>query len=64
MHQRILRRQDVERITGLSRSSIYKAMSAGDFPAPIRLSKRAVGWRQSDVEDWIGSRKAAGSTGE
>lgn len=56
MSQRILRRQEVESITGLSRSSIYKAMNAGDFPAPIQLSKRAVGWRQSDVEAWISSR--------
>ena len=59
VNQRILRRQEVESVTGLSRSSIYKAMSAGDFPAPIQLSKRAVGWRQSDVEKWIRSRSVA-----
>ncbi|GGE41418.1 helix-turn-helix transcriptional regulator [Actibacterium pelagium] len=49
---RILRRPEVEARIGLSRSTLYKMMSDGDFPRPIRLGKRAVGWRESDIEDW------------
>ena len=53
MSLKILRRKDVEEIVGLSRSTIYKLMSTGAFPRPIRLGPRAVGWRLSDIEAWI-----------
>jgi prophage regulatory protein len=60
----ILRRKQVEQRTGLSRSSIYDAVKAGTFPAPINLGERAVGWIEAEVSDWISrrieqSRKAA-----
>lgn len=53
---RNLRRQDVEAATGLSRSSIYAMMDAGDFPRPIRIGKRAVAWPQSAIEAWLANR--------
>ncbi|WBU53986.1 AlpA family transcriptional regulator [Paracoccus sp. SCSIO 75233] len=31
-------------------------MAEGDFPVPIRLGKRAVGWKRSDVGAWLESR--------
>lgn len=54
----IIRRPQVQARTGLSRSTIYELVSAGRFPAPIRLSDRRVGWLESDVADWIASRVA------
>ena len=59
MRAKILRRKDVETMTGLSRSTIYKLMSQGTFPKAIRLGPRAVGWRLSDIEVWIESRTNA-----
>lgn len=56
MTSRILRRPDVERITGLSRSTLYAMMADGTFPKPVKLGKRAVGWRQSDISEWLDSR--------
>lgn len=53
MTPRIYRRPDVERITGLSRSSIYDFMARDRFPRPVKLGKRAVGWRACDVHDWL-----------
>lgn len=52
----ILRIRSVIERTGLSQSTIYKYMSEGQFPKPIRLGPRAVGWRDSDIEDWIAAR--------
>jgi prophage regulatory protein len=49
----ILRLPDVKARTGLSRSSIYLAISRNDFPAPIRLGRRAVGWDSTSVDSWI-----------
>ncbi len=56
MVSQIFRRPDVERITGLSRSCLYSMMAEGTFPKPIKLGKRAVGWRQADIAAWLDSR--------
>ncbi|MER9331878.1 AlpA family phage regulatory protein [Mesorhizobium sp. M0488] len=56
MVQTILRRDEVERATGLPRSTIYAKISAGQFPRPIQLSARAVGWLESDIAAWQKSR--------
>lgn len=57
MTDRLLRRSEVERIIGLSRSWIYAAIDRGEFPAPIRLTSKAVAWRESDIEAWVESRQ-------
>lgn len=57
MAETILRRPAVEARTGLSRSTIYAAMARGEFPQPVRLGPRAVGWRESDVAEWLASRE-------
>ena len=56
---RILRRSEVERILSISRASFWRLRQQGDFPAPVRLSKKIVGWRYLAVMDWIESREAA-----
>ncbi|TDN58323.1 AlpA family transcriptional regulator [Halothiobacillus neapolitanus] len=53
----ILRLHDVLRITGASRSSIYLWVSAGIFPQPVKLGVRAVGWRRSEVQQWLDDRR-------
>ena len=53
---RILRLPAVRRRTGLSRSSIYLRISQGRFPKPISLGKRAVGWVESEVSEWLNQR--------
>ena len=51
-----LRRKHVETRTGLSRSTIYQYMKDGVFPKPVLLGPRAVGWLESDVNEWIAGR--------
>ena len=55
----IIRLPDVLAVTGLSRTTIWRLSRSGRFPAPIRLSERAVGWRRREVEGWLDSRPAA-----
>ena len=50
---KLLRRPEVEVVTGLSRASIYAKMQKGEFPAPVRLGSNSVAWRVADIEDWI-----------
>jgi len=65
MQTTILRLPVVKARTGLSRSTIYLRISEGRFPKPISLGgRRAVGWIESEVNDWLNqqikaSRKAA-----
>ena len=53
MTNKILRLPEVETKTGRKRSSIYADVAAGLFPAPIKLGSRAVGWLESDCDNWI-----------
>lgn len=50
----------VEELTALKKSSIYAGVKAGTFPAPVRLSARAVAWRESDLAAWQAQREQAG----
>lgn len=56
MTEDIWRLPRVLAVTGMGRSWVYKAISDGHFPAPVRLGHRAVGWRRSEVEAWLQSR--------
>ena len=59
MHDRLMRRREVEELTGLSRASIYRLMGSGGFPRPVRVSDTAVRWKASDISIWIESRPVA-----
>ena len=49
----ILRRKQVEARTGLARSTIYDRVKTGNFPAPVSIGVRAVGWVESEIEEWL-----------
>lgn len=50
---RVMRLKEVIECTGLGRSSIYNFVAEETFPKPIPLGGRAVGWLESEVNDWI-----------
>lgn len=53
---KLIRRNAVEEITGLSRSSIYQQMQDGTFPKPVQIGKRAVAWRAEAIAEWMEAR--------
>ena len=55
----ILRRKQVQARTGLSRSTIYLYMKAKQFPKPVAVGPRAVGWIEAEVIEWIAHRLKA-----
>ena len=55
----LLRLQQVQALTGLARSTIYKLISEKRFPAPISPSGRSVAWDSHAIDAWIQSRIAA-----
>lgn len=56
MVEKVLRRPAVQEATSLSRSTIYDLMSKGKFPRPIKLTGKAVAWREGDITAWLNSR--------
>lgn len=58
----LLRLPEVKARSGLGRSTIYLRISEGRFPPPVSLGGRAVGWVESEIEEWIESRIAASRT--
>lgn len=56
---RLLRLGDVLERIGMSRAWLYLAMSQGSFPRPVRLGRRAVAWRESDISAWQGGLPVA-----
>ena len=52
----ILSRSDVQRLTNLGHTQLWKLEKSGEFPKRIRLSALRVGWRSDQVRDWILSR--------
>ena len=60
---RVLRIPRVEARTGLARSTIYVRVANGTFPQPVRLVGRAVGWIESEVDQWIREQIAASRGG-
>ena len=59
---RFLRLPEVLARTGLSRSTIYVRRDQGRFPRPVSLGGRAVGWIESEVDEWMREWIAASRT--
>ena len=51
-----VRLPDVKSRTGLSRTTIYRMVKAGAFPAPHKLGAHASGWKASDLARWHDGR--------
>lgn len=54
----LLRIDDVERLTGIRKSSLYAKIKTGGFPCPVRITARSVAWPSSRVQAWIQARIA------
>jgi len=54
--ERLLKILDVCSRLTIGRTTLYELRTKGDFPEPIRLSPRRVGWRLADIEAWEAAR--------
>ena len=63
MAHQILRLPQVKSRTGLSRSTIYLKVSCGEFPPPVSLGARSVGWVEAEVNEWLEHRIKASRQG-
>jgi prophage regulatory protein len=61
---RLLRLPEVQRLTGLCRSTIYQQMQRGTFPRSVKMGPRAVSWSEAAVQAWIADRLDGRTPGE
>lgn len=54
---RIIRAQEMQRILGISRSTLRRWVVTGNFPAPLLLGPNVVGWKESTKDAWLANRE-------
>ena len=58
----LLRIGQVRALTGgMSNATLYREITAGRFPRPVRIAPNAVAWRLTDIEAWMGKLRVTGS---
>lgn len=60
----VMRLPAVLATVGMSRGWVLANIKAGNFPAPIKLGAKAIGWRSSTICEWISSRIEAECTAQ
>jgi len=64
MENRIVRLPEVCAIAGVSASTIARLERAGLFPARVRLSRAAIGFRYDEIVAWVHAREPVVATKE
>ena len=55
---KILSPKQVTDKVGISHTTLWRLRRSGEFPEPIQLSTRRIGWREDEVEQYLESRRA------
>jgi len=50
---RLLRLPEVLKRIPVSRARWYRGIERGEYPKPVSLGRRAVAWRESDIDDIV-----------
>lgn len=58
IEDRLVKLYEIERMTGISRSTLYRMKAEGDFIPEVRTGKRQYAFWLSDVISWLESRRA------
>ena len=56
---RILKARQVAEEINVSVPQVYKLVSIGRFPGPIKLGERGSGWLRTEIDAWLQSREDA-----
>jgi prophage regulatory protein len=51
--RRVIRLREVIARTGLKRDTIYRLGREGTFPKVIKLTERASGWSEGEIDEWV-----------
>lgn len=54
---RYIRRRELAQATGLSEATLFREVTRGNLPPPVRLSPGRVAWPEDQIKDWLASRR-------
>lgn len=57
MSEKILRMNELKKIIGVSSCTIWRWRKQNKFPRPIKLGERLIGWRESEINEWLANKK-------
>lgn len=64
MTDRIVREKERREITGIGRTTAWAMEQRGEFPRRVELTGGRVGWRLSEVQEWVRGLKAKSTEAE
>ena len=53
---KVLKVKQVAEEINVSVPQVYRLVSIGSFPKPIKLGERGSGWLTSEIDDWLQSK--------
>ena len=53
---KVLRPREAARYIGVSRPTLDRWRKDGNFPKALQLGAQAIGWRRSDLDEWLDQR--------
>ena len=60
--KRIIGRKEMCKKIGVGETTLWRMVKRGDFPPPLQISPRRVGWEEGEGDTYIESRPRAGGT--
>lgn len=54
---KLIRPIQLAKLLGVSKSTLWRLEKSGELPKRVTISERIVGWKESDIEEWLESRK-------
>jgi prophage regulatory protein len=54
---KIIRQKELAQMFGVSLMSIHRWEQKGELPPKIQIGPRTIGWLQSDIEEYLASRR-------
>ena len=57
--EKVLRNSAVTAKLGVGRTTLWRLIRAGDFPAPRQVTPTVIGWLESEVDRWLADRPTA-----
>ncbi|MEZ8285590.1 helix-turn-helix transcriptional regulator [Vibrio splendidus] len=54
---RLVRQAELANLLGVSKTTLWRLRQDKNFPAPVAIRSRLIGWRFSDIENWLEANK-------
>jgi len=59
---RFIRSEELSKILSVSKPTIWRMEKNGQLPPKRKIGKRAAGWLDTDIEEWLTNRPTVNSS--